>query len=70
MTLSKIAFAVVALGVSFGPALAESADTNPRVIASIAASITEGRQAATLVSGPTDAERYITDRNLVGNHSR
>lgn len=73
MTLSKITLAVLALGFSFGPAFAESGESNPRLIAPVAAamsaSITEGRQAAMITSGLTDAERFIVDRNATDSHS-
>lgn len=74
MTLSKITFAVLALGFSFGPALAESGETNPRLTAPVvdmsSSPMMEGRQAAPLVTGTTDAERYVIDRNGREDHGR
>lgn len=75
MTLSKIALSVVALGFSFGPALADGDDAFARLISPTAqtrtASLVEGRQATTIATrAPTDSERYVIDRNAMESHGR
>lgn len=66
MNTKSILVATALLGISFAPAFAESGTTDPRHIGTqsgttVAAPISEGRQAAPIIS---PAQQVVIDRNF------